>query len=231
MKKTILIITTLMLAALACSSVGFPYLSGGTATPAEAESGLNIVLTEAAKAIQNAPTQPPNTPEPTSTSIIPPDEDASPTESAVAFTPTPVVTSTPSGFPTAIALPNPRITNFTTCLNECLSNGSNHQTSFAAKTEIIYFRFEFDEFPVSAPYSRVWYKDGKEWVRYNCYWPGPESGVEEITLTDPLGLPSGTWNVVITINGVQVANENLTVEGSWNQWSPPGYFNSCYGKR
>ena len=111
------------------------------------------------------------------------------------------------------------------------SKPPNHQTSFAAKTEIIYFRFEFDEFPVSAPYSRVWYKDGKEWVRYNCYWPGPESGVEEITLTDPLGLPSGTWNVVITINGVQVANENLTVEGSWNQWSPPGYFNSCYGKR
>ena len=231
MKKTILIITTLVLAALACSSVGFPYLSGVTPTPSDSDIGEFIVLTEIAIATQNAPTQPPSTPEPTSTSIIPPDEDANPTESVAAFTPTTALTSTPSGFPTAIALPNPRITDFTTCLNECLSDGSNHQTSFPVKSEIIYFRFEFEEFPVSAPYSRVWYKDGKEWVRYNCYWPGPESGVEEITLTDPLGLPSGTWNMVITINGVQVADETLTIEGSWNQWSPPGYFNSCYGKR
>jgi len=235
MKKTILIITALVMAALACSTVEFPYFSGGptseTSTPIDAESGLNLVLTEIARATQNAPFQPTNPSEPTSTVVVTPDEDANPTESASDLTATPALTATSSGFPTAIPLPNPVVTDFTTCLNECLSDGSNHQTSFPVKTEIVYFRFEFEEFPTSAPYTRVWYKDGKEWVRYTCYWPGPENGVEEITLTDPLGLPSGTWNMVITINGVQVADETLTIEGSWNQWSPPGYFNSCYGKR
>ena len=231
MKKTILIISTLMLAALACYSVQFPYLSDETPTQAGSESGEDLVRTDIAISTQKAPTQPPGTPEPTSTSIIPTDEDASPTSSAATFTPTLAVTATSSGYPTAIPLPNPQLTNFTTCLNDCLADGSNHQTSFPVKTEIIYFRFEFEDFPVSAPYTRVWYKDGKEWVRYSCYWPGPESGVEEITLTDPLGLPSGTWNMVITINGIQVGDETLTIEGSWNQWSPPGYFNSCYGKR
>ena len=160
-----------------------------------------------------------------------PEEEVKTPESLSTSTPTAEITATSSGFPTAISLPNPQVTNFTTCLDECLSDGSNDQASFPEKTEIIYFRFEFEEFPVSAPYSRVWYRDGQEWVRYTCYWPGPEDGVEEITLTDPLGLPSGTWNVVININGVEVLDATLEIEGSWNQWSPPGYFNSCYGKR
>jgi hypothetical protein len=227
MKKTTLMLTILVLAALACTSVQFADPSKSQ-SPANTPDALATVLAEVAAATQNAP-QVTHTLPPTATAQTSAETQA--TQASPTFTLTPAVTATASGFPTAIPLPNPRVTDFTTCLSECLSDGSNHKTSFPEKTEVIYFRFEFEEFPVSAPYTRVWTRDGVEWVRYTCYWPGPESGVEEITLTDPLGLPSGTWNVVININGVKVVDETLKIEGSWNQWSPPGYFNSCYGKR
>lgn len=228
MKKNTLILAVLILAALACTTVEFPGFSQ-TQPPADVPNAMATILADPAyQETKNAPTQIPV--QPTNTPVTSTDQKETPTAQPE-ITSTPEMTATSSGFPTAIPLPNPKVSDFTTCLSECLASGSNHQTSFPVKTEIIYFRFEFEEFPYSAPYSRVWYKDGAEWVRYNCYWPGPESGVEEITLTDPLGLPSGTWNVVITINGVQVLDETLKIEGSWNQWSPPGYFNSCYGKR
>ena len=230
MKKITLILSVLMMAALACSTVKIAD-TAPTDIPADPPNAVATLLADPAFQAEDPPDQPTETPEPTTEKATSPEEVAQTPESVSTFTPTPEVTATYSGFPTAIPLPNPMATGFTTCLNDCLSDGSNHQSSFPVKTEIIYFRFEFDEFPVSAPYSRIWTKDGVEWVRYSCYWPGPESGVEEITLTDPLGLPSGTWNVVISVNGVEVINETLEIEGSWNQWSPPGYFNSCYGKR
>ncbi|HAY83973.1 MAG TPA: hypothetical protein DCY42_03340 [Chloroflexi bacterium] len=237
MKKITLFLAVLMLAALACTSVQFQDPSK-TQTTSDQPDALATILADPAyqaqstqEALDQAADMSDDQPEPTAQT----EPSQQPGSAVASLTPTtaetPEATPTYSGFPTAIPLPNPRVTDFTTCLNECLSDGSNHQTSFPVKTELIHFRFEFDEFPISAPYTRVWTRNGVEWVRYTCYWPGPESGVEEITLTDPLGLPSGNWNVVITINGVEVVNEDLKIEGSWNQWSPPGYFNSCYGKR
>lgn len=231
MKKTTLFLLVLMLAALACSRVQFNPDPGKTQPVSDLPDTVATVLADPAyQATEEALAKSTDTPEPTPEEA-PPQVETPISQQSPTFTPTPQLTATYSGFPTAISLPNPRVTDFTTCLNECLADGSNHQTSFPVKTEIIHFRFEFEEFPISAPYTRVWTRDGVEWVRYKCYWPGPESGLEEITLTDPLGLPSGTWNVVININGVEVVNEELKIEGSWNQWSPPGYFNSCYGKR
>jgi len=231
MKKITLILAILMLAALACTTIQFQTPSKTQMPDSTPDALATIAANPAYQATETAIDLSTDTPQPTTVMDDSTGDEGQTTETVPTFTPTPQVTPTYSGFPTAIPLPNPRVSNFTTCLNECLSDGSTHQTSFPAKTEIIYFRFEFEEFPISAPYTRVWTRDGVEWVRYNCYWPGPENGVEEITLTDPLGLPSGTWNVVININGVEVLNETLEIEGSWNQWTPPGYFNSCYGKR
>jgi hypothetical protein len=234
MKKLTLILIVVLISTLACTTVQFADTQQDQPT-ANPQDALETVLADAAAATEKAAAQSPDqatsTPEPESEQDDTAATKTGEAEPVSTFTPTAEVTATSSGYPTAIPLPNPTTSNFTTCLSDCLADGSNHQTSFPVKTEIIYFRFEFDEFPFSAPYTRIWYRDGVEWVRYNCYWPGPENGVEEITLTDPLGLPSGTWNVVITINGVQVVDETLEIEGSWNQWSPPGYFNSCYGKR
>jgi hypothetical protein len=232
-QKTIVLAAILVLFALACSTFSTPP-TGGDLPPTP--DALKTVLADVANATTIAATVQAANPSPTSTQAVEEGEDASPTDEPAASpesiaTQTPTITNTPSGYPTAIPLPNPQASSFYTCKTNCASDGSNHQTSFPEKIEVIYFRFKFTEFPVRAPYSRAWYKDGVEWVRYDCYWPGPEAGVEEITLTDPLGLPSGNWNVVITINGVQVLNKSLTIEGSWNQWTPPGHFNSCYGKR
>lgn len=231
MEKSIMIAAVLAIFTLACS------LSGGVATDIPpTPDALATVLAAVGDATQNAVDTP--VVEPTATSEMSSDEPVDTDEPAATpdgivstLTPTVTITNTPSGWPTAIPLPNPQASNFYTCLTDCNTDGSNHQTTFPEKIEVIHFQFAFTEFPVGAPYSRAWYKDGVEWVRYDCYWPGPESGIENITLTDPLGLPSGTWALVVTINGVQVLNKTLTINGSWSQWSPPGHFTSCYGKR
>lgn len=229
MRRLALILITLLLLSLACASVQVadPLFNGEAEDTPDA---LATVLAGVAQATQkvaaSATAQPAatETQAPQATQADEAEETAAPTE-------TPGPTATSNGFPTAIPLPDPSATNFTTCVAECLADGSNDQDSFPEKIELINFRFEFEEFPVKAPYTRTWYREGQLWVQYNCLWPGPEAGVEEITLTDPLGLPSGTWNVVISVNGEEVLNETLEIEGTWNQWSPPGYFNTCYGKR
>jgi len=231
-QRIIVIAAVLAIFALACSRAAAVTPGADIPPTPDVRETLRV---EIANATKIAATVQAANPSPTSTQTAQ-EEDTSPTDEPVSTpesiaTETPGVTNTPSGYPTAISLPNPQASNFYTCKTNCASDGSNHRTSFPEKIEVIYFRFKFTEFPVKAPYSRAWYKDGVEWVRYDCYWPGPEAGVEEITLTDPLGLPSGNWNVVITINGVQVLNKSLTIEGNWNQWTPPGHFNSCYGKR
>lgn len=231
MRRIAIVFVIIFAASLACNTVQLqdPLFQD---EPAETPDAQAIVLTEAASVTQNvaasATAEPAATDAPEVTATEPEEAEASPTPSEEG---TPEPTATDSGYPTAIPLPDPRTENFTTCVAECLSDGSNHQTTFPEKIELIHFGFEFEEFPVKAPYTRTWYRDGKLWVQYNCLWPGPESGVEEITLTDPLGLPSGTWNVVIEVNGELVLDETLTIEGNWNQWTPPGYFNACYGKR
>jgi hypothetical protein len=231
MRRLAIVLIILIAASLACNAVQIqdPLFQD---EPAETPDGLATVLAEAAQVTQkvaaSATAAPTATDEPMATAA----EDSEMEETPEAEeTSEPTATATDTGYPTAIPLPDPRAENFATCVDECLSDGSNHQTSFQEKIELIHFRFEFEEFPVKAPYTRTWYRDGELWVHYSCLWPGPEEGVEEITLTDPLGLPSGSWNVVIVVNGEQVLDESLTIEGNWNQWTPPGYFNSCYGKR
>ena len=231
MKKLTLMIAILLLTGLACTSVRIadPALQPGGGGPANAPDALATVLAEVAQATQNAPA-PTRTPVPTKDAAETAEPDETPTGDEDA-TATPKPTSGNTGYPTAISLPNPDASGFKTCLTECLTSGSNSQDTFPEKTEIIYFTFEFEEFPVKAPYTRTWTKDGTLWARYSCLWPGPEAGTEAITLTEPMGLASGEWNVVITVNGEEVLDETITIEGNYSYWSPPGYFNGCYGKK
>lgn len=229
MKRLILLLTLMVLLSFACTSIRIadPAFSGpGGPTP----DALATVLAEVAQATKNAPTATPEPPTPTPTEAVQePDETGEPgAEPTATATPQPTYDT---GFPTAISLPDPSASNFYACLSGCLDDGSNALTSFPAKTEIIYFQFEFEDFPPTAPYTRTWTKDGKLWAKYTCLWSGAQSGIDEITLTEPNGLASGTWNLVVTINGEEVLNETIEIEGSWTYWSPPGYFNSCYGKK
>jgi hypothetical protein len=212
MKKILLIALILVLASMACAS--YDSFFGGNGN--DVAPTLFPTLRPTATFLAISPTDTPQIDEPTD---IPTDDD--------------VVTKTP---PTDVTLTpttegEPSTKNFYTCTGPCIYDGSNHQTSFVERTEIIHFTFEYENFPAGASYTRWWTRNGVEWVRYQCAWPGKESGLEQITLTEPNGLPSGTWEVTITIDGVIVLQESLVVQGAWSYWDPAGFFSACYGKR
>jgi hypothetical protein len=140
---------------------------------------------------------------------------------------TPAATSTP----TATATPGPVVNDFFFCLEPCLPNGSNAVTVAPQGITQIFVRWTYENFPVGVNYVRRWTNDGEEWVRYQCLWPGPTSGVDEVPLTEPEGLRSGVWQVSILLDDEIVAQEQLTITGSWTFWFPAGVFNTCYGRR
>lgn len=215
MKKILLITLALVLASLACASYdSFFGETGGNGNNTGPTLFPNLGPTATFLAVLPTDTPP----------IIAP-TDSSPDNGAVTETPSGDVTLTP----TIEGAPSTK--NFFTCTGPCIYDGSNHQTSFVERTKIVYFTFEYENFPAGASYTRWWTRNGVEWVRYQCAWPGPQSGVEQITLTEPYGLASGTWEVTITIDGVIVLQESLVVQGTWSYWSPAGFFGACYGKR
>jgi serine/threonine protein kinase len=146
-------------------------------------------------------------------------------------TPTPAETAGPSATPTVSATPGPDVSNIFFCLEQCLPNGSNAVTAAPQGVTQIFVHWEYDNFPVGAEYVRRWTNNGEEWVRYQCLWPGPTSGVDDVPLTEPDGLRSGVWEVSILLDGVTVLREQLTVSGNWQFWFPAGVFNTCYGRR
>lgn len=74
--------------------------------------------------------------------------------------------------------------------------------------------------------------EGREWARYTCIWTGASSGTEtQVTISEPDGLHSGTWQVRILIDDVELVNEKFEVVGNWTFWEPGGNFDTCYGKR
>ena len=72
--------------------------------------------------------------------------------------------------------------------------------------------------------------DGVEWVRYECKWPGPISGLDDkVKLSNPDGLQSGRWDLTILINEQIILKEQVMIEGDWLDWYPPGVIQNCYG--
>jgi serine/threonine protein kinase len=148
----------------------------------------------------------------------------SPATSSPTRTVKPTTTHTP--------INSPRIYAFLACLEPCRKNGANDSRFFSEKQRKIYVHWRYENIPIGAHYIRRWTMNGKEWVRYECSWPGPENGLEEnVTLTEPDGLHSGEWVITISIDGDILLREKIWIEGDWDFWVPAGYFDSCYGKK
>lgn len=180
--------------------------------------------------------------EPTRVELLPSRVDSdsiqsvAPTEATPTFTDevnitAPVPTSTPIPTEISTSTPAPKIIGFFACLAPCLEDGSNAVPSIPGGTTKIHLRWNYKNIPVGTHYIRTWSMNGQEWVRYDCTWPGPESGTDEISLTEPDGLHSGTWEVAITVAGTELMREQIQVTGNWNYWHPAGTFYSCYGKK
>jgi len=122
----------------------------------------------------------------------------------------------------------PRVYDFFICQQLCLENGSNATGSVPGGTTILHAHWNYENMPIGSHYVRAWTMDGQEWVRYDCTWPGPTTGADDITLREPGGLRSGIWEVTISVDGVVLLRDGVVVEGSWSYWSPAGVFNTCY---
>ena len=119
--------------------------------------------------------------------------------------------------------------NFSTCLSEPCSN-INSQYTFPEATKLVYLHWEFKNIPEGSQYIRRWSKDGAEWIRYECIWPGPQDGAADIFLREPGGLASGIWVISITVDGIELLKQQFQVEGNWTYWAPAGLINACYDK-
>ena len=76
--------------------------------------------------------------------------------------------------------------------------------------------------------------NGQEWVRYDCSWNGPETGQASDLpnfnpLADPDGINSGEWLVVMSLDGRELMRATLTVEGTFQNWTPVGVLPYCIG--
>jgi hypothetical protein len=163
---------------------------------------------------------------------VPVDIEVSATQEVVQMKATLIPTRTVELTTTQTTISSPRMDAFHACLEPCLESGANALSIFPEKQRKIYVHWRFENIPIGAHYVRSWTMDGKEWVRYECAWPGSENGLEEnVTLTEPDGLYSGEWVVTISINGVVLLREQIWVEGDWDFWEPAGYFDTCYGKK
>jgi serine/threonine-protein kinase len=150
---------------------------------------------------------------------------------AAAPTATATATPSPSPTPTASATPGPRFYDAFFCLEPCLPDGANATTDFIGGMARIYMRWTYENLAPGAHYERIWTNGGQVWAHYDCTWPGPRSGIDENTLSEPSGLRSGTWEVTIKVDGEVVMREQITFSGDYTYWYPAGYFDSCYGKR
>jgi len=141
----------------------------------------------------------------------------------------PLATATPVAATLGITSA-PRFFDFIACAQPCAADGSNATRTFPQRTTKLYARWYYENVPIGAHYVHMWKMNDREWVRYDCTWPGPEAGVAEISLSEPGGLHSGAWEVTILVNGNAVLREQPVVEGEWTLWTPAGTFNTCYGK-
>jgi serine/threonine protein kinase len=158
-----------------------------------------------------------------------------PTSSPTSTDTPPPPSATPSPLPSLTFTPPPvqlpQAYNFMACPSNCRQDGSNATRVFPEGTTKLYLQWSYANVPVGAHYVRRWSMQGNEWVRYDCTWPGPINGTDTITLTEPDGLHSGSWEVTITVNEVVILREQIEVLGNWTYWSPAGTFLTCYGKK
>jgi hypothetical protein len=133
-----------------------------------------------------------------------------------------VIVETPTDVPSL-----PQIYGFQACVSLC--NGQNSSKSFSEGIKKIYAQFNYESFPSGVKYVRTWSLNSMEWIRYSCNWDGPTSGTEVLTLKEPKGLHSGTWEITIMVNDEVILKDQITVNGNWKYWDPAGKINACHG--
>jgi len=134
----------------------------------------------------------------------------------------------PSIFPPAIywqhvRLQKPYAGSFKRCesANSCTITSDLVDEYIPGGTKQAYFQWDYKHIPKGAKYTRTWSVPNKgTWVRYECDWNGPESGIQRVTLREPGGLYSGEWELTIEVNGQEILQEQVTVDGNWDYWAP-----------
>lgn len=111
------------------------------------------------------------------------------------------------------------------------AHGGNASSTFPGGIQVIHARWRYEHVPTGARYERLWHSNRELWAHYDCIWPGPDSAIETLTLSDPGGLRAGVWQATIRIDGQVVMQESLTITGNVTYWDAPGYFDGCYGKQ
>ena len=118
------------------------------------------------------------------------------------------------------------------CASPCLSDGSNAVRTFPGIAYRLHATWQYSGIAYGAHYQRIWsMPDRGEWVRYDCQWDGPESGLDTVALSEPLGLRAGWWEMRILVEGQEIMNESVFVEGSHATWEPVGVLWKCHGKK
>ncbi len=144
---------------------------------------------------------------------------------ATPLSPTKVILIATASQTTSVA--SPKAYNFQACSTLC--TGLNASASFPEASTKIYAQFNYENFLPAVKYVRTWSYNGIEWIRYNCYWDGPASGTEVLSLREPKGLRSGTWELRITVNNRVLLKEQIFLNGNWTYWDPAGTINACHG--
>jgi hypothetical protein len=157
------------------------------------------------------------TPKPTATL-----EEMTPTNTAPArtLTPTPAPTLTPTPPVTA------RFSDFALCPRACKQNEDTRV--FPDGTKKIYAQWRYENVPAGAHYVRSLTLQGMgDWVKYECIWPGPAAGQDQVVFSEPQGFHSGNWEMTISIDDTFVLQETFVVQGNNQDWSPIGMIASC----
>lgn len=127
------------------------------------------------------------------------------------------------------ASPAPWASQFRVCTGACATTDAlKWGESLPERTTTAYATFDYENIPRGAHYTRIWRHAGRgEWIRYECDWPGPSSGTQELRLREPRGLHSGIWEVEVQVDGFPILVEQVLVDGSHTYWDPVGAVNGC----
>lgn len=141
------------------------------------------------------------------------------------LTPRPTIATSPSATftLTPTETPGPKIEDIHFCDRLCDEAGAIRITSAPERATRIYIAWTYSGLKSGVEYTRIWTMDEEEWVHYECVWQGSESGNFNLKLYDDDGLRSGVWIMRLYVEGSQIAEGSILVEGNYNYWDVPGF--------
>ncbi len=152
-----------------------------------------------------------------------------PTDAPTDVPPSPV----PATEPPVVATmrPEPRAFGFRACGVNCAPGVDTRV--YPAGTTAVQTEWAYENVDPGSNYQRIWTNlaRGEEWVRYDCTWDGPPSGVQNITLQEVDLLHSGFWQVQVIVEGQELLRERIFIEGDVDYWCAPGVVRACSGTK